>query len=389
LQHDPSVFRGAWNQMDVELIQNLDRIDEIRESWTGLLSNSSSRDFFLLPEWFFLWWKFNGKNKTLCFVILRDNDEMIGLFPLYRCRKGPVKMLTIAGLPYMSDRVDFILKRGREEECLRVFSRWMRTRNDWDVCQLRNIGTFSRIADLLADVLRENGTRFVFAPDDPYFFVRTADYDGFEDYLQRHINQKHRKNLRRLRNRVMKLEGARWDILDRVEPRLFGEMVELDSERSLRGKPGFLSYHTSFVKNVVNEFQSKDMVRMITFRAEDRLYSFALVFLFDEKILGYQMLTDRNMCKNKLGTLTLMECLRYAFENNYRECDFLKGDERYKSDWTTSFHRSKRILVCNKCAKSLLVYTYYRQVKPIRKKMRNNRLLNRLISQRIRALLDI
>jgi hypothetical protein len=42
--------------MELEVVQDINRFNELREEWDGLLERSSSKSIFLTWEWLFYWW---------------------------------------------------------------------------------------------------------------------------------------------------------------------------------------------------------------------------------------------------------------------------------------------------------------------------------------------
>ena len=126
--------------MRVELIDTIDTLFKLKPDWKRLLTESKVEDIFLFPQWFFSWWKVFGKGKDLFFVVIWENKELCGLFPLHKIKKGPFRVITFTGRS--GDRMDFILAKDHEENCIRIFSEWIFSRGDWDLLSLRNFGCF-------------------------------------------------------------------------------------------------------------------------------------------------------------------------------------------------------------------------------------------------------
>ena len=137
--------------MYVELIDTIVALFKVKHEWEKLLSNSSMEDLFLSPQWLLSWWKISGEGKDLFFVALRENKELLGLFPLCKIKKGPFRVITFAGRP--ADRMDFILTKDHEKQCIKVFSDWMFSRADWDLLSLRNFACFSKNPKLFDQIL--------------------------------------------------------------------------------------------------------------------------------------------------------------------------------------------------------------------------------------------
>jgi len=58
--------------MELEVVQDINRFNELGEEWDGLLERSSSKSIFLTWEWLFYWWMHFKNNKELLILLIKD-----------------------------------------------------------------------------------------------------------------------------------------------------------------------------------------------------------------------------------------------------------------------------------------------------------------------------
>ncbi len=96
--------------IQVERIASISRLMEIGGKWKVLLQQSKAKEIFLTPEWITSWWKVFGTSGELYVLTIWADNDLIGVAPLYKVRRGIFRQLAFIGLPDHSDRVDFIYK---------------------------------------------------------------------------------------------------------------------------------------------------------------------------------------------------------------------------------------------------------------------------------------
>ena len=181
--------------------------------------------------------------------------------------------------------------------------------------------------EIFDQMLGKTGKKRILVSEGPSSFIPTSEYKGFEHYFKTVRSAKRRKTLRNQRNKINKYENIEWKVLYHIDIHLLNEMEELDRKRSIRGLKGLNFFENPlnkvFLKRILKEFEHDDRIRLFTFQVGDRLCSYELNFSYHKKMLSYQANFDRSFYKDSIGTITQLEAIKYAFENNYEEYDFL------------------------------------------------------------------
>ncbi|MBU0993303.1 MAG: GNAT family N-acetyltransferase [Proteobacteria bacterium] len=375
------------DDMQIELIDQIDRLEEIRPFWKKLISRSTLKDIYCLPEFFFPWWQVFGHGKEIYFICFWNGKELSGLIPLYRVKKVGVKILYLAG----ESRIDFIFQEGYEKRILSIFSDWLYRQRDWDLLVLRAFSLFTDNALYLKQIFNKN--KILFYKDKKSFFINLYDFKDYDDYLKTTLSKHRLRNLIRVSTRIREKENVETNIYKTVTPELIDEIENLDSKMSLRGlgDDSFFSdsRNTEFLKLLVSEETFKKNTLLFSYRVDGYIVAFLLVFTLENKAYFYQMSYHKDFNKYGVGIQALTMGIKYSFENSFSECDFMLGDQEYKKKFGQSVRKTTRLIVYQNGFLSFLIYFYHKKIKPLRAKFKNNQYLKKIIPKELRKKIDI
>lgn len=379
--------------MEIELIENIERLSEIEREWNDLLEGSAQGDIFLLPQWFSSWWEIYGKGKNLYTIALWKDRVLCGLLLLYKIKKGPFRLITFAGYPRGSDQMDFILMNGMEDECLAVFIKWLYERSDWDMVAFRDFGPFSGNPEILSNIVIRQGERCHVSKELPSYYLSLNDFKDFDSYLNKTMSKKKRSKMRLKRNSLSRLKDVKWELLDGIDEKTVDEMKELDTVKSSRGLKGISAFSNPekgpFLKRLSKEKINSENIILFCLRIKGKLAAYQLNFKYRSRLLDYQKSFDREYYRLSLGVQIMYRLIEYAFKEGYNELDFLKGDESYKKDYSEAFRENRRVHFYRRGFKASILYIYHGKLKPLRTKLKKYRLLTVLFPARLRRKWDI
>ena len=81
---------------------------------------------------------------------------------------------------------------------------------------------------------------------------------------------------------------------------------------------------------------------------DDRPVAWQLGFRCGKKLWDYNKAYDHTFSRFAPGTLLVAALLNYGFSHGYEEYDFLRGEEPYKTVWSTGFHERFRLHIWSK-----------------------------------------
>ncbi len=117
---------------------------------------------------------------------------------------------------------------------------------------------------------------------------------------------------------------------------LMDSLIALHSARwNRQGEAGMIAANRSagFLRDIAAKFASSDMLRFFGLEFQRRLVAVILSFPYRNVLFSYLSAFDPEYQQYGFGKLLLQKSLEYAFLNQYRSWNFLRGDEPYKFDW--------------------------------------------------------
>jgi hypothetical protein len=148
----------------IEEIGDTIRLRSLTNKWNNILSQSESDNIFLTWEWVFNWWQVYGAGKKLRVLVLRDPDEaIVAIAPFYVRAKKILGGLSINEIRFLGtgedvspDYLDFIIKKGFENEAINVFIKYLAVKNGWHIINLTDMLSTSFNVKILQKVAADN-----------------------------------------------------------------------------------------------------------------------------------------------------------------------------------------------------------------------------------------
>jgi hypothetical protein len=104
----------------------------------------------------------------------------------------------------------------------------------------------------------------------------------------------------------------------------------------------------------------------------DKVIAYHFGFEYNSKLYWYKPTFDIEYSKYSLGKLLIKWTMMYAIDKNYKEFDFLIGEEPYKFQWAIESRGSYCVFIANKKIVSRLLYFWILYLKPKALKIRHS-----------------
>ena len=95
-------------EFSINLIQDEADFFELENVWNNLLFKMNNANPFLTWEWCSTWWKYFKGNHKLYTLIVKENNEVLAIFPLRKTRYN-----TRYGIEY--DAIEFLCYRSNDK----------------------------------------------------------------------------------------------------------------------------------------------------------------------------------------------------------------------------------------------------------------------------------
>jgi CelD/BcsL family acetyltransferase involved in cellulose biosynthesis len=314
--------------------------DELALEWDALLRDSQADTIFMTHMWQRVWWRHLGEGGLLILAVRDDDGTLVGLAPLFRVPHEGHGVLSTVGCVDVSDYLDWIARRGREEPVFAALLDALEHElgDEWGQLSLCNIPDDSPTLDLVPRLAQARGWQVARSIDDvvPIFSIPES-WEAYEQMLP----GKARRELRRKLRKAGPYSGVDWYIV--------GPEHDLDAEidafidlliKSHPEKADFMDEHNrAFFHAIGHAIYSADRLQLAFLTLNDQRVATYMNFLYPgkgdassgDRVLVYNSGLDPAAYRLSPGIVLMARLIRQAIEERrFAIFDFLRGDEPYK-----------------------------------------------------------
>ncbi|MBL8089681.1 MAG: GNAT family N-acetyltransferase [Anaerolineales bacterium] len=326
--------------MNYTLLNDFSQIDS--NEWNALLKNSIQDTPFLRYEYQNTWWQHKGggewKDAKLLLVTARENNQLIGIAPLFIATYENEPALLLNGSIEISDYLDVIVKKDDHAKFISGLLDFLASKltgageprpYDWKKIDWYNLPDDS--PTLLA--LKEEATKRGWTHHEEVYrpTPRVALNGSFEDYLSR-IEKKQRHEIRRKMRRAAESElnvkfvlvGQDADIEKEINT--FFELMIQDPNKAEFLHPAMREQMTA----VLHEAYKNNYLWLGFLEIDGVKTAASLNFDYENKLWGYNSGVSRGHMDLSPGWVLLSHTIQWCCDNGRYEFDFMRGDEDYK-----------------------------------------------------------
>ncbi|MEW6085877.1 MAG: GNAT family N-acetyltransferase [Chloroflexota bacterium] len=303
-------------------------------SWNALVEQSVADTPFSRYEYLSRWWKSLGggewKQAELILVSAAENNQLVGIAPLFIADYDGQRALMLVGSIEISDYLDLIV---REPDLPRFLSGLLdflasSLGEGWSALDWYNLPDNSRT---LAALNAESATRGWSYHEEIYRPTpRIALNGSFEDYLAS-IEKKQRHEIRRKMRRAAESGRVNFYIVDKnanIEPELesFFHLMAQDPNKANFLHPAMREHMTAVLRAA-----HEGGYLWLAFLEVDGVKAAAtLCFDYRNKLWGYNSGVSFDFKDLSPGWVIMGYDIQWCCENGRYEFDFMRGDEEYK-----------------------------------------------------------
>ena len=305
------------------------------EAWNALVEQSIADTPFSRYEYLSEWWKTLGggewQQADLVLVSAVENDQLIGIAPLFIADYDGQRALMLLGSIEISDYLDLIV---RESNLSRFLSGLLdfvlsSTADKWTALDWYNLPDSSLT---LAALKAESESRGWSHHEEIYRPTPRIPLNGsFEEYLSR-IEKKQRHEIRRKLRRAAESEkNVRFTIVNGTEDinaeiDAFFDLMVQDSGKEQFLHPAMREQMTVTIQNA----HKAGYLWLAFLEIDGTKTAASLNFDYKNKLWGYNSGVSREHMELSPGWVLLAHTIQWCCENGRYEFDFMRGDEEYK-----------------------------------------------------------
>lgn len=349
---------------------------ESRDVWNRLASAMPLPSIFCTWEWIYTWWEHFGDSYDLVILFVFKEEELKGILPL--ASRDVIlnrawltgRILTFCGsMEVAPDHIDLIASHEDAAPCLAAINNYLSTEyKEWDVLHLSHVSEANNLVKWLddADVSFQTNIREVSVSP---FITLT---EGFEKYNKTFSAQR-RNHFKRMEKKLNKQYGVKYfpchplkyqETLDALFA-LHEQRANRKKIESTFNKEPIMKFHHDLVRRM----DATDWVWLKALGSDEKLISVWYGFAFGKKVDYYQIGFDTQWEQHGPGKVLMLNVIKEAFSKNYDEFDFLRGSEKFKSEWTENTRSLLTANIYNKTLRGTLSAKLY-SAKAALKKMK-------------------
>jgi len=324
--------------MEALIINNIKEFEGFKEDWDRLFDRSLCKNIFLTFDWHNTWWKYFGRSRELFIVKVVENEEAIGIAPLFIEKNIGFRCLNFIG-SNVSDFEEFLIlgdveKRNSVVEC--IFDA-IQKNESWDIFRLKKIkessGNYQGYREVKDKIV------LIVSLDKHNEGAPYLENPGDWDKYSANIKAKFLSDTRRRNNKLSQLGEVSYsgNVTDVKEfDILMKKLKELHiSRRKIKGEKSFLAedYCFRFFCDIAKNMNEKGILHLSCLRLNEKIVALHFGFLFKDHF-GYQIpVFDQEYKPYAVSRLLLLELIKECFNSGVKKFDFMLGDEGYKNDW--------------------------------------------------------
>lgn len=304
----------------------------LQPEWNGLLQRAPTDFVFYTWEWHSTWWEAYQPGKLLI-LECRDDDQLLGIAPLFVTDTALGRTVRIIGCVDVTDYLDFIVDSEHLGEVFAAFADYLASHRDsFDILDFCNIPQVSPTREILPDLLRSRLFDTAVEQQEVCPVITlAADWGGYLLSLDKKQRHEIRRKLRRIHGTAKTIDwyivNGRHDLDAEIE-QFMRLMAASDPEKALFLKD---ASNLRFFKNIVPLAQERGWLQMNFLTVGEEPVAAYLNFVYGERVMVYNSgLNHQEYGQLSPGIVLLAYNIQYAIEKGYRKYDFLRGDESYK-----------------------------------------------------------
>ena len=325
-------------------------VASLEADWNRLSETAALPNVFMTCDWFRAWnqgLSREDRRRRPHVLVLRQNQRVTGISPfiLRTCSRFGFVVRKIEFVGIQGDYHDFVLGEDGPGQIEAVAEFLAQTSDEWDLVDLTDLREAGGQIPLIRSALSRARLSYRIVPERsgcPYMTL-DANPSAPMNNLSGHV----RRTLRKRIERASAL-GLRVRIVENPhqEPGLLELLVDLEHRKHRSAGP-FIRRYPGVFRSLLEGLGPRGWLYVALLEQGDEPVAFQLGFRCGHKLWDYSKAYDRSRSRFAPGTTLVHAMLEYGASRGYDEYDFLRGEEPYKTVWSTGCHRSFRLLIWN------------------------------------------
>lgn len=302
----------------------------LRARWTELLTSSAHKTIFATPQWAETWQRSFGEGTDLCVIAVSEDEELLGIVPLYTEVEGGQTVARFLGGVDVTDYEDIIARPGAEAKVWAEALAYLDEQR-WQI-DLHNVPGASATVDFFRDLGEKGGRKVAIEVEDvcPLISPLPADFETYVGSLPKKARHELRRKLRRLMGDADVAAQVAWQQADLDAA--MDDFVRLHKLSSPDKEEFMTPRMTGFFKSLAKMCQEQGWLCLGFLAVQGKPVSAIMAFDFGDWFGLYNSGYDPDYEYLSVGLLLKALAIEHAIKSGTKTYDFLQGNERYKYD---------------------------------------------------------
>ncbi len=323
--------------MRVECFTDADSLVPHRNAWNALAGEVPFRRY----DWLMPWWQSYHDSHELYVLGVFHEEDLLGLAPWYR-EAGTVGGRTLRFLgdgDVCTDYLDLLVRPDDSNRVAPLLVDWLQealtTASAWDAMEWDNLEVDAPMA---SEVARRLGhCQAIVSKRPAHNCWRLQLPETWYDFEMTQ-SKSHRKQIRRLINRVLDTDRCRLHVCDEASQINSAMEILIDlhmRRRRTLDQDGCFACDrfASFLREAGREMMSTGHCEVLWMELDGDPIAAEIHFPSQTTLYAYQAGIDPDRLHEEPGSLMQIAMIRRAIEQGKEAVDFLRGDEPYKAHW--------------------------------------------------------
>ncbi|RCS53059.1 GNAT family N-acetyltransferase [Bremerella cremea] len=335
--------------MRVECFTDAESLVPYRSVWNALAGDVPFRRY----DWLMPWWHAYGEANELYVLGVFVEEKLIGLAPWFR-EVGTASGRTLRFLGDGDACTDYLDVLAAPDDMKRVaplLVDWLQealtTSLAWETMEWDNLEANTPVASEVAN--RLGHCQAIINKRPALSCWRLELPETWYDFEMTQ-SKSHRKQIRRLINRVLDTERCQLHVCD--DPTKIDAALEIlidlhtRRRRMLDQNGCFASDRfASFLREAGHEMMADGHCEVLWLELDNKPIAAEIHFPSDTTVYAYQAGIDPDRMDEEPGSLMQIAMIRRAIEQGKQAVDFLRGDEPYKAHWRAEPRKCETIRI--------------------------------------------
>ncbi len=378
-------------KLDIEEINTIEKFEMLKTEWNSIVKSNHSYSVCSTFEFMMLWWKlFENPNNKLCILVVKKDQEIIGIAPFMVVREKflflPTTKIEFISMAKYADSpasftasLDILIKDHHEEVIHNIISYLHHNVNGWHFIRLNPIPANSITLTLLEKTAKIYSYKSINNTVFSAFIIRLPE--SWEIYFKS-LSRNFRKYLSTNERKLHELGTIEYMLVTSYNDilQMFPNVmkIEMNSWKWDTGVSINSTAYNDFYKRFIEVGSKNGWLQLWLLQLNDKYIAYDYNLSYKHSLITLKGAIDDEYRDYSPGQLLLAQEIKHCFNDGIREINMLWGHTIAKERWNPSSDPYNEIFIFKNSLYAKILYCLFFPLSLYRIRRKYNDLKNRL-----------